>query len=85
MRISRALIGLGVAGTLFFAGASAAVAGQSTPGTPGTTSCKGLTTAYVAQGNPTGFLTANGIGNVAKVNLTTVQGVQSAIEAYCNQ
>ena len=85
MRISRTLVGLGVAGTLFLAGASSAFAGQSTPGTPGTKNCKGLTTAYVAQGNPTGFLTANGIGNVAKVNLTTVQGVQSAIQAYCDQ
>jgi len=50
---------------------------------PGDPNCLGQLTAYVAQGNPTGFLTANGIGNVAAVNGSNVKDVHSLIYAYC--
>jgi hypothetical protein len=74
----------GVAALAFaLGGASAAFAGQSTPGIPGTASCKGQTTAYVAQGNPIPGVSANGIGNVAAANGVSTKAVQANIAAFC--
>jgi hypothetical protein len=90
MRIQRsaAALALSLAASFGIAMASPATAHaasvqQSTPGTPGAANCFGQTTAYVTQGNPTGFLTANGIGNVAAVNGATVKDVNNLIAAYC--
>ena len=79
----RPLAVLAIVGGLSAVGMATASAGISTLGTPGDPNCVGQTTAYVAQGNPTGFLTARGIGNVAAVNGATVKDVKSLIAQYC--
>jgi hypothetical protein len=68
---------------MLFAGGTAAFADQSTPGTPGTTECRGQTEAYVAQGNPIPGVSATGIGNVAKANAISVTQLNAAIAAFC--
>jgi hypothetical protein len=88
MQRSALAVAISVVGTLGIAIASATTAQaasvpQSTPGTPGAANCFGQTTAYVTQGNPTGFLTAKGIGNVAAVNGATVKDVNAQIAAFC--
>jgi hypothetical protein len=91
MRIQRSALALALslAGTLGFALASPATAHavsvqQSTLGIPGTPNCIGQTTAYVTQGNPNGYVAAQGIGNVAAANPgATVKDVNNLIAAYC--
>jgi hypothetical protein len=70
-----------VGGVAFAAPADAKVSG---PGVPGTSSCVGQTTAYVAQGGAVdGYVSANGIGNFAKANHLTVAQVHAGIQFYC--
>jgi hypothetical protein len=91
MRIQRSALALAlsVAGTLGLALASPTTAGavsvqQSTPGTPGTANCAGQDVAYVTQGNPNGYVAAQGIGNVAAANPgATVKDVHNLIGDYC--
>jgi hypothetical protein len=87
MRIQRSAVALAVTVAASFgiamASPAAAHADSVHVPVPGDPNCLGQLTAYVAQGNPTGFLTANGIGNVAAVNGASVTDVHNLIAAYC--
>jgi hypothetical protein len=58
-----------------------------TPGQPGTPSCRGQTTAFLAQSAKNGHmadgLNAMGIGGVARASELSVSEVHAIIEAFC--
>jgi hypothetical protein len=91
MKLQRTALALALsaAGTFGIAIASPATAHaasvqQSAPGTPGAANCIGQTTAYVTQGNPNGYVAAQGIGNVAAANPgASVKDVNNLIAAFC--
>ncbi len=55
---------------------------HATPGTPGTSSCVGQTTAYLAE-YPHYVLGVSGIGNLASAAGLTVQQVRQVVNEYC--
>jgi hypothetical protein len=70
-----------VGAAAFALSATPAIAGQDTPGTPGTPNCKGQSAAYLAQnGKLAGF---PGLGNVAKALDVSVKEVHDLFDLYC--
>ena len=55
---------------------------HTTPGTPGTPSCVGQTTAYLAE-YPHYELNVSGIGNLATFAGATVPQIKQIIDQYC--
>lgn len=62
--------------------AFASTPSHTTPGTPGTPSCVGQSTAYLAE-YPHYVLGVSGIGNLASAVNLTVPQVKQIVDAYC--
>ena len=80
----------GLAASLVIVAAAATTAHADdhlTPGTPGTPSCKGQTTAYLAQAQKNGLLPealhAMGIGGIANEANLSVKEVHDVVDQFC--
>lgn len=66
---------------------SAARADQTSPGSPGTPSCRGQTTAYLAQaaknGNLDDAVRAMGIGGFARDQHVSVSDIHALVDEFC--
>jgi hypothetical protein len=84
--MKKLLTGSALAAVLVVAGISTAHAeDHNTPGTPGTASCRGQTTAYLAQAAKNGLIDGayHGIGGIGRYADLSVSEVHAVIDNFC--
>jgi hypothetical protein len=72
---------------LILGATSVAAKDHTLPGIPGTKTCKGETTAYLAQAAKNGLIddAFHGIGGIGEYASLSVKEVQQVIDDYCAQ